>query len=279
VAMIALLDDDPSRLSAMREALAGLQAGHEVCAFDDAPQMIIWLNKHLKDCVLVSLDHDLGPNRNVDGEQRDPGTGRDVADYMAGQSPTCPTIIHTSNSMARVGMELVLREAGWTVLLAYPHSDVSWVHSSWLRVTRLALGQENNHDIYIPGAGLIAPISLGDASLLPELFALRTAAWKHPIQYQECYTIGLFDDLETAVPPSIAFELVPTAAAILLEQSDPELIETASALLAGLARKSDTTEMPAGLQTVWEGVCRACSKLGDNRQVYFDSVRDWYRKP
>lgn len=42
--------------------------------------MIDWLNKELNTLSLISLDHDLFPETH---EAPDPGTGRDVADYLA----------------------------------------------------------------------------------------------------------------------------------------------------------------------------------------------------
>lgn len=139
--MLALLDDSPDRLSAMLEAAAGWRPEVGVRAFDNAPEMIEWLGGHLRDCTLISLDHDLGPSREIGGERRDPGTGRDVADFLARQAPACPVVVHTSNNLARVGMEFALKDSGWKVLHAYPGPDLSWVATSWLATVREALGQ------------------------------------------------------------------------------------------------------------------------------------------
>jgi hypothetical protein len=117
-----------------------------VKAFDNAPHMIDWLAEHLKNCSLISLDHDLGPNREANGERQDPGTGRDVADFLVGRVPSCPVIIHTSNSMARVGMELVLREGSWQVLKVFPTPETGWIYSSWLGTARRALGLGDDQD-------------------------------------------------------------------------------------------------------------------------------------
>jgi hypothetical protein len=55
-----------------------------------------------------------------DGRLLDPGTGREVADDLARRSAVCPVVIHTTNSSAAVGMEMVLREARWKTYSVYP---------------------------------------------------------------------------------------------------------------------------------------------------------------
>ena len=67
--------------------------------------MVLWLGDHLEEANLICLDHDLGPNRKLNGIVFDPGTGRDVVDYLTTRKPHCPILIHTSNSMAAPGME------------------------------------------------------------------------------------------------------------------------------------------------------------------------------
>lgn len=59
--------------------------------------MIAWLTNNLSSVTLISLDHDLGPNRERKGEVFDPGIGREVVDFLVSQKPTCPVIIHTTN--------------------------------------------------------------------------------------------------------------------------------------------------------------------------------------
>jgi hypothetical protein len=120
----------------MRATLVGAGPGGRFVAefFDEAPAMIAWLGAHLEECALISLDHDLGPSRRIDEEFRDPGTGRDVADFLAARKPACPVIVHTSNPLARVGMELALQSAGWKVVRVYPQFDTDWIGTHWLAV-------------------------------------------------------------------------------------------------------------------------------------------------
>ena len=81
--VIAILEDDPDRTCELTKCLHAQCPGYEVVVFDNAPDMIAWLALHLEELRLVCLDHDLGPNRIRDAEVFDPGTGRDVADYLA----------------------------------------------------------------------------------------------------------------------------------------------------------------------------------------------------
>jgi hypothetical protein len=79
----------------MCSILADLRLPYEAQFFDNAPDMIAWLEKHLTEVVLISLDHDLGANRQRSGKVFDPGTGRDVVDFLVQHPPGCPVIVHT----------------------------------------------------------------------------------------------------------------------------------------------------------------------------------------
>jgi hypothetical protein len=69
----------------------------------------------------------------------DPGTGRDVAEYLAQQAPSCPVIIHTTNAIAGDGMEFLLRDAGWNIQRVHPCGDLEWIPSQWFRTVRNAI--------------------------------------------------------------------------------------------------------------------------------------------
>jgi hypothetical protein len=110
--------------------------------FDNAPDIIEWLHDHLEETVLICLDHDLGANRLRDGESFDPGTGRDVADYLATRKPVCPVVIHTTNSLAAPGMTRTLEEAGWSWSRVVPYNDLEWVRGEWIGRVAQALGKK-----------------------------------------------------------------------------------------------------------------------------------------
>lgn len=140
---IALLDDDPDRIRAMVDCLIGYLPDFENAIFDNAPDMIEWLSEHLKETALICLDHDLGPNRTRNGEVFDPGTGRDVANFLAIQNPVCPVVIHTTNNLAAPGMELVLEDSGWPHLRIVPYNDLEWVAADWIFEVLTALNRLN----------------------------------------------------------------------------------------------------------------------------------------
>lgn len=130
--IIAILDDEPDRLAAMIPLLRRRFKSLSAETFDNAPDMIAWLKDHLCECVLLCLDHDLGPNRRRAGRPFDPGIGRDVVDYLATCEPCCPVVVHTTNSEAAPGMLTALRESGWTAAQVVPYEDVLWIREVWI---------------------------------------------------------------------------------------------------------------------------------------------------
>jgi hypothetical protein len=61
----------------------------------------------------------------------DGGTGREVADYLAEQAPSCPIIIYSTNSNATLAMEVVLQEAKWKTKSVVPWGDLESIPSLW----------------------------------------------------------------------------------------------------------------------------------------------------
>lgn len=104
---IVILDDEQDRLTAMTSVLSQRLPGFNLVTFKNASDIIDWLSGHLDEAAMISLDHDLFP---LCDDDPDPGTGRDVADFLATQSPVCHVIIHTTNSLASPGMESVFTE-------------------------------------------------------------------------------------------------------------------------------------------------------------------------
>ncbi|MFY9223893.1 MAG: cyclic-phosphate processing receiver domain-containing protein [Blastocatellia bacterium] len=127
--MIAILEDEESRQIAMKKVL--IEIGKEYCFFDNAPEMINWLEKNLEIVNLICLDHDLGPNRQKDGEIFDPGDGRDVVNFLISKFPKCPVIVHTSNYLAAPSMISALETSSWVVYRIFPFDNTSWIDISW----------------------------------------------------------------------------------------------------------------------------------------------------
>tara|TARA_R110002111_G_scaffold203713_2_gene268557 strand:- start:20125 stop:20577 length:453 start_codon:yes stop_codon:yes gene_type:complete len=127
---IVILDDEQERLTAMTAVLSKRLPEYDLVTFKNAPDIIGWLDSNLASAAIISLDHDLFPQSD---NEPDPGTGRDVADYLTTQSPVCHVIIHTTNSLAAPGMELVLSDQGWTNSRVVPFNDLEWVTDWWIR--------------------------------------------------------------------------------------------------------------------------------------------------
>jgi hypothetical protein len=129
--VIAVLEDDAGRTAAMHGVLSSVAPAADVVFFDNAPDMIDWLTSNLSNVRLLCLDHDLGPNRERDGERFDPGIGRDVVDFLINHAPACSVIIHSSNSIGANGMKTALELAGWSAERVGPYGDLTWVTERW----------------------------------------------------------------------------------------------------------------------------------------------------
>jgi len=133
---ICILEDDPERTTAFRDSLAPW--AFDLVILDSAPDMIEWLCTGLSRTALICLDHDLGPSRLRDETRFEPGSGRDVADWLAARPAHCPVLIHSANGIAVPGMLLALESAGWSADRVVPSGNLDWIPESWLpEVVRL----------------------------------------------------------------------------------------------------------------------------------------------
>jgi CheY-like chemotaxis protein len=136
---IVILEDNEDRRVAMQRCLHDRFYQFETRFFAESAATIDYLQTYLPDTILICLDHDLELLPDGNGRMLDPGTGRDVADFLAGQTPVCPVVIHTTNSAAAVGMEMALREAHWETLRVVPCGDLEWIPTEWFRAIRRAI--------------------------------------------------------------------------------------------------------------------------------------------
>jgi hypothetical protein len=58
--IIAILEDYEGRIQAMGDRLSESFRDWAYIFFNNAPDMIAWLATHLQECIVISLDHDLG---------------------------------------------------------------------------------------------------------------------------------------------------------------------------------------------------------------------------
>ena len=105
-------------------------------------------------------------------------------------------------------------------------------------------------------------------------FHARIREWRQPLFSGECFTIGVFDDLIDAISPETAFALLPTAIAIAREWADSEIQLTALSLVEELARKSATTQIPAGLIELLREINNAQATCPRQTTA---GIETWYR--
>lgn len=136
---IVILDNSKKRIGLMRRKLDELFPERSAVFFDNTPEAIAWLEENLEECDLISLDYNLGPSWTREGERFDPGTGRDVVDYLAAKPPQCPIIFHSSRSEADISMEIGLLESQWIFERVVHSKDLRWIETSWLEMAKLLL--------------------------------------------------------------------------------------------------------------------------------------------
>jgi CheY-like chemotaxis protein len=136
---ILILEDNKDRREAMQECLADRLYTYEAVFFAAPQPMLRYLREHLGEAICISLDHDMELVEDADGRFSDPGTGREIADYLATQSPQCDVVVHSTNTAVAQGMESVLTESGWTVHRVAPWGDLDWVRASWFPTVRRAI--------------------------------------------------------------------------------------------------------------------------------------------
>lgn len=129
---LLLLEDDAERLTRFHAVIARLGVTSQV--WRSALVMLAELDRHLPHADLISLDHDL----LSEPDEPDLGDGLIVAKALAERTPSCPVILHTSNTVRGDWMEGELQLAGWRYRRILPLGD-DWVEVDWYRAARRLL--------------------------------------------------------------------------------------------------------------------------------------------
>lgn len=137
---ILILEDNDERIAAFQKTIAVLGDGYELKIWRDAPSMLAECEPFFPTAALISLDHDLNP---MPGATVDPGTGLDVAKFLAECRPVCPLIIHSTNADRAHSMHNELRFAGWIAERVGP-IGTDWIETMWLRKVRAFLPAHPN---------------------------------------------------------------------------------------------------------------------------------------
>ena len=137
---IGVLEDDHRRRVEMFRWLDDRLFMYPTVWFRTSSAMNQWLEHCDRESILfLSLDHDL---EETDNELHDAGSGRDVVDYLIGNVDKpirFPVIVHSTNSIASLGMIEALREHDWAVHQVVPYDDLEWVSEIWYPTIKAAL--------------------------------------------------------------------------------------------------------------------------------------------
>jgi|ERR1051326_1301285 ADP-ribosylglycohydrolase len=201
---ILILEDNDERIADFRKAVAQLGNGYELKVWRDAHSMCAECEAFFNSAALISLDHDL----NAAVGSVDPGTGLDMAIFLADFMPVCPVLLHSSNTDRVYSMHNELRFAGWAVDRVGP-LGADWVRTSWLPRVRSILAEHPNtwrvelppdHSERVERMLLsLDGLSIGDA--LGEMFAYRSDAAPDSLKRNELPSGPWFhtDDTEMAI--------------------------------------------------------------------------------
>ena len=137
---ILMLEDNADRIDGFHKAIAGLAGGFELKIWRDAHSMMAECAEFFPTAWVICLDHDLNPQPGVTA---DPGTGVDVAKFLADFLPVCPVLIHSTNADRVYSMMNEFRFAGWTVDRVGPLGS-DWIETTWLRRMKELLSVPGN---------------------------------------------------------------------------------------------------------------------------------------
>lgn len=127
-----MLEDDLDRIRRFRAVVAHQHPGAVLTIARTAPTFISEYRSLRQTPELICLDHDLFTDSPDDP---DPGDGRDVSAFLITQPPTCPVLIHSTNTFAADSMMYSMREAGWIVTRISPIGD-DWIESYWYPIAQ-----------------------------------------------------------------------------------------------------------------------------------------------
>lgn len=136
---IVILEDNQDRRDAMAERFSDRLPQYDVVFAATSAECIDWLHRKWSTLLAISLDHDLEPIAREHQRWIDAGTGRDVAEFLAEQTPVCPVVIHSTNVPASAEMQQQLEQTGWSVSRIIPYGDLEWVSQDWFPAIRQAM--------------------------------------------------------------------------------------------------------------------------------------------
>ncbi len=109
---------------------------------------------------------------------------------------------------------------------------------------------------------------------LKDKFKSRIVGWETKLQEDEWFFATLRRELTADLQPNEAFNAIPDAVELTLEQADRFLCYECFELLLSLAHVSDTTEVHQVLNDKWEQLCSHMSQFG----LSTNELGRWYRR-
>ncbi|MBL8826883.1 MAG: hypothetical protein JNM18_07830 [Planctomycetaceae bacterium] len=136
-----ILEDNRDRRVAMIARLMERFPFLRVTFFDSATEMIRAMSAlEWREVVVIALDHDLEMIGKADGSWSDPGTGLEVAQWLAARPQSaCSVVVHTTNAHGGNAMVDVLTQAQWDVARVTPYDDLQWIDDAWFTAMRNAI--------------------------------------------------------------------------------------------------------------------------------------------
>ncbi len=142
---LMILEDNAERRTAMLEHVADCLPMFAVAFYESSVAMIKALQRNgLQDVSLVSLDNDLEPLGDEDGNPIDAGDGVSVARFLADLVSDSdgsgirrvPVVVHSSNESAALQMMESLLKSGWDAIRIVPFDAERWIGEMWIRAVR-----------------------------------------------------------------------------------------------------------------------------------------------
>lgn len=134
---ILILEDTPARIERFKRIMQSQLPLARLEIVNTASAMVALIKNQLSESFAVSLDHDL----YVSGVD-EPGDGLQIATHLSSLPPSCPVIIHTSNSVKSSEMQGVLESESWEVRLAGAIGE-NWIESDWITEVTAAYNKVN----------------------------------------------------------------------------------------------------------------------------------------
>lgn len=135
--MLLILEDNSERIERFTTTLKTIDPALRLVVWRSAWSMMDEAATFLPQARLISLDHDLEP---IEGDDRDPGDGLEVAKFLVAQSVRCPVIIHSSNTERSTWMAGEFELARWQYKSVAPIGE-DWIEQDWRRVVQRFLKQ------------------------------------------------------------------------------------------------------------------------------------------